>query len=468
MQAGGYSLTIGVRDEHGLGRTDEPVRFPLRETYAQLPEHLSLRDDQGDPLPFQITRRDEAGRPTADSALVFIASLDEGVRERLYRLEAADDDVHMAGIEQLAPVTTDGVRRLDTGTYVVELCAGLANGTTAGKWGVRYFAERDGESLIKDYCNALGGVYGPYFTPENGLVNPPEHAIAEVTPIEEGPVLCEYRLDVEVPNGLDPVLHGSRIEVIWSFYHRSRWVERSYRVSPYETVVDGMTVADKMTVGDEFEGGQGRLLFSRFGAWPQTVFRGGDPYSNVLTGALEQLLDAAPRDGSPERDEFHDAFAGGIRAASYDWYWRPLSVVESFVGQDVVLRHLDQIKDEAGAAMRSAIVGAPFQAAELVDVSAEPEQTAFVRTATKTAMLDPATGYAVVWCTSAPVRRYQIVQRPQSGWVNWGTNGENEYPELPSGTTIRMSYGPTEDWTVDAARMESPLAAYRVPENWTA
>jgi hypothetical protein len=463
-----FGLTIGVRDELGLGRTDEPVRFPLRGTYDRLPGQLVLRDDHGTAIPFQITRRDAAGAPTPDSSLVFVASLAAGVRERRYRLEVGSPELAAGdGIQLLDPVQADGVCRLDTGTYVIELCRGRADGSTAGKWGVRYFAESGGgESLIKDYCNALGGVYGPYFTPENGLINPPEHAVAEVTVLEEGPVLCEYRLDIEVPDGLDPVLHDSHIEVVWSFYHRSRWVDRQYRITEYETVVDGMRVANQMTVGDEFEGGQGRLLFSRFAAWPETVYRGGDPYSNVLTGALEDLLASVPRDGTPERDEFHDAFAGGIRAASYDWYWRPLSVIESFVEPAIIRDRLERIQDESGEAMRAAIVGAPLLSSDAVDVSAEPEQTAFVRTATKTAMLDPSNGYAVVWCTSQPVRRFQIVQRPQSGWVNWGTNGENEFPELPSGTTIRMSYGPTEDWTADAARMESPLVSYVVRDNW--
>jgi hypothetical protein len=461
-----FPVTIGVRDELGLGRTDEPVRFPLRALYAHLPQRLALRDDRGAVVAFQIIGRDAAGAVTADSSLVFLASLAEGVRERRYRLEEGDGTLD-GGICQLSPDQPDGVRRLDTGTYVVELCRGQANGSTAGKWGVRHFAESDGgESLIKDSSNALGGVYGPYFTPENGLINPPEHAIADVTVVEEGPLLCQYQLDIAVPNGLDPALHGARIQVVWTFYHRSRWVDRRYTISHYDTVIDGMRVSNLMTVGDEFEGGQGRLLFSRFAAYPETLFRGGDPYSLVLNDVLEELLDAAPRDGSPDRDEFHDAFAGGIRNASYDWYWRPLSVRESFIDSDLIRERLDVIRDRAGAAMREAIVGARLRRADAVDVSAEPEQTAFVRTATKSAMLEPDSGYAVVWCTSQPVRRFQIVQRPQSGWVNWGTNGENEFPELPSGTTIRMAYGPTEDWTVDAARMESPLAAYVVPARW--
>jgi hypothetical protein len=42
--------------------------------------------------------------------------------------------------------------------------------------------------------------------------------------------------------------------------------------------------------------------------------------------------------------------------------------------------------------------------------------------------------------------------------VNWGTNGENEYPELPSGSTIWSAYGAFADWEAEADKMEAPLA----------
>jgi hypothetical protein len=464
-QADRSQLNVAVRDELGLGRTDEPVQLPLRALDGHDIDGHVLRDDTGQVVPFQVTTTAGDGTQTPAGAIVFLASLPRGSRERLYRLELSDEAsaTKGAGIAVLDPVQSDGVCRLDTGTYIVELCKGRADGTTAGKWGMRYFAESpSGESLIKDYCNAIGGVYGPFFTPENGLINPPEHAVADVTVLEEGPIVCRYKLSADVPDGLDPVLHGSRIEVVWSFYHRSRWIERTYRLSEYETVIDGMQVANKMTVGDEFEGGKGRLLFPRFAAQPETVYRGGDPYSNVLTSTLEGLLEEVPRDDDPAHREFHDAFARGIRSASYDWYWRPLCVLESFVDPEAVRQRLRAIQDAAGEAMRAAIVVGGLKRSPVVDVGDEPEQTAFVRTATKTAMLDPDTGYSVVWCTSQPVRRYQIVQREQSGWVNWGTNGENEFPELPSGSTIRMAYGQFEEWEDEAARMESPVSARRV------
>ena len=71
--------------------------------------------------------------------------------------------------------------------------------------------------------------------------------------------------------------------------------------------------------------------------------------------------------------------------------------------------------------------------AKEVDVNSVPEQTIFPLAANKTAEINPESGYSMVWYTSNIVGRYQIVQRKDSGWVNWGTNGENEYPELPTG-----------------------------------
>jgi len=61
----------------------------------------------------------------------------------------------------------------------------------------------------------------------------------------------------------------------------------------------------------------------------------------------------------------------------------------------------------------------------------------------------------MVWWASQPSGAFQIVQRPQSGWVNWGTNGENECPELPVGATIRTAYGAfTCNWLKIADQME--------------
>ena len=51
-----------------------------------------------------------------------------------------------------------------------------------------------------------------------------------------------------------------------------------------------------------------------------------------------------------------------------------------------------------------------------------------------------------------------VVQRKASGWVNWGTNGENEFPELPSGSTIVSAYGKFDNWKKEVDKMEERLS----------
>ena len=454
---------VRIRDERGLGRCEEPVSVLVGRLDIDPADELVAVDPAGAAQPVQLTRTDPAsGGPTPDSEAVFLISLPQGAREQEYRLRAIRKAAGQRdGIRLIAPEQQDGFRRLDTGRYLLELCQGTASSSTSGKWGVRYFEEvEQGKSLIANSCNALGGVYGPYFTPENGLVNPPEHAVAKVTVLDEGPVLCRYRLDVDVPDGVDPALHGSKIRVTWSFYHRSRWIDRTYQVTPYQTVIDGMPVADKITVGDEFEGGKGGELFTHFAAWPRTLYRGGDPYSGVLLSVLRDLLTQLPDElRTPAADEFRRAFREDVQTASYDWFWRPISVLEDLFDRETVQGKLREVGERARAVVREAIATEGLTTATSVDVSAQPEETAFVRLADKTTMINERTGYSVVWYTSRPVRRYQIVERAQSGWHNWGTNGENEYPELPSGSTIRMAYGRFDDWVAEAERMESPVVA---------
>lgn len=95
--------------------------------------------------------------------------------------------------------------------------------------------------------------------------------------------------------------------------------------------------------------------------------------------------------------------------------------------------------------------------ADPIDVSAVPEQTIFPGAASKTVEFDAEKGRAMVWWTSKPSGAFQIVQRPESGWVNWGTNGENECPELPVGVEIKTAYGPfVQSWREIADGLETP------------
>jgi hypothetical protein len=276
--------------------------------------------------------------------------------------------------------------------------------------------------------------------------------------LEEGKLLCRYRYFCRVPDGLDPNLRGLHLEIIWSFYYQSVCFVRTYRVDHYETTIDQMPVIDKITVGDEFEGGQGKLVFSRFGAAGGTRYRPGDPYAGILARTVRELL-AMPDDKAPKGfGKFKLAVGGDIRRVSWDWYWRLFSVKEGVLGEDDIRHYLGKIRQEANAAVKQDLSRQGLSRVEgLLDVSREADETVFVRDASKTVELSPESGFAMVWYTSNPVARYQIVQRPQSGWINWGTNGENEYPELPSGSTIHTAYGRFASWSDEAAKMEVPV-----------
>jgi hypothetical protein len=91
-----------------------------------------------------------------------------------------------------------------------------------------------------------------------------------------------------------------------------------------------------------------------------------------------------------------------------------------------------------------------------VDVSAVPHETVFAGPASKTAEFHSELDRTMVWWTSEPSGAFQIVQRRQSGWVNWGTNGENECPELPVGVQIKTAYGMFSDgWQHVADQLET-------------
>lgn len=80
-----------------------------------------------------------------------------------------------------------------------------------------------------------------------------------------------------------------------------------------------------------------------------------------------------------------------------------------------------------------------------VNVSSVPDQTIFAGPASKSAEINTKTGQAMIWQTDQAASAFQIVQRPQSGWQNWGTNAENECPSLPVGSLIHTAYGPYQD-----------------------
>ena len=455
--------TLMLNNPDGITRHNEPViaRLFFKEQPID-PSKLKLVNEQGKVIPhqlFDIVYDDDIDTLISACSIVFIVTnLDQLVENYTLYLDEKTPVDNANGIKQLVPTLNDGVKRLDTGHYILELCRGTADGTSYGKWGIRYFsAKAEGRNLIKDCSNAIGGFYGPFFTPANGLINPPEHTIIECETEVEGPIYCRYRFNGKIPNGLDPALHDKSFSIVWEFFYQSPWFRRTYHVDDFETSVDGMPVINKITVGDEYESGKNNVVFSRFASYGGTFYRQGDLYANILADEVNRIL-SQPLDQLPLNARlYRESIGDNINAVSWDFFWRLFCVKEGILSDEEIKSHVKTILRKAHHVVHNSARNKEVLFAKDVDVNSVPEQTIFPLAANKTAEINPESGYAMVWYTSNIVGRYQIVQRKDSGWVNWGTNGENEYPELPTGSTIYTAYGQFDDWQKQADSMEKNI-----------
>ena len=454
--------TLMLNNPDGITRYNEPViaRLFFKEQPID-PSKLKLVNEQGKVIPHQLFDivYDDTNTLISTCSIAFIVTnLEQLVENYTLFLDEKTSISNVSGIKQLAPTLNDGVKRLDTGHYILELCRGTADGTSYGKWGIRYFsAKAEGRNLIKDCSNAIGGFYGPFFTPANGLINPPEHTIVECQTEVEGPIYCRYRFNGKIPNGLDPALHDKSFSIVWEFFYQSPWFRRTYYVDDFETSVDGMPVINKITVGDEYESGQNNVVFSRFASYGGTFYRQGDLYANILADEVNRIL-SQPLDQLPLNARlYRESIGDNINAVSWDFFWRLFCVKEGILSDDEIKSHVKTILRKAHHVVHNSSRNKEVLFAKDVDVNSVPEQTIFPLAANKTAEINPESGYAMVWYTSNIVGRYQIVQRKDSGWVNWGTNGENEYPELPTGSTIYTAYGQFDDWQKQADSMEKNI-----------
>ena len=462
-----HRLPLTIVDPLRLGRLNEPVRIDLAfDLFRPQADGIRVTDATGRPIPSQVVgaAKDAEGRLT-HATLYLLATVPAGdpgfTRNWIYLSDAplpADD---FAGIRTLEPTLSDGVRRLDTGAYVIELCRGTAEGHGGAKWGLRYFeAKAQGINLIHGSQNAFGGVYGPFFTPENGLVNPPAHLVIDVDPVFEGPLACQYRLHGTIPDGLRPELAGKRLEMVWTFFAQTSWFLRTYLPDAYETTIDGRPCRNRITVGDEIESGKGNLHLSGYKHVGGTGYRAGDLYAEILLDRIEKLKVKKPHAMHAAMERLGIDPAEDPSAWHWDNYWRLFCVIEGALERDV-------LKDEVEGIWRHAheVVWSDREhnrlkySSDLVDVSREPQQTIFPLDARKTVEYSPLSGFSFVRYVNRTVPRMQIVQRLDSGWVNWGTNGENEYPEMPSGSTIWSAYARFDDAEREAARMETPVVA---------
>ena len=455
--------TLMLNNPDGITRHNEPViaRLFFKEQPID-PSKLKLVNEQEKVIPhqlFDIVYDDTTDTLISACSIAFIVTnLEQLVENYTLYLDEKTPVDNANGIKQLVPTLNDGVKRLDTGHYILELCRGTADGTSYGKWGIRYFsAKAEGRNLIKDCSNAIGGFYGPFFTPANGLINPPEHTIVECETEVEGPIYCRYRFNGKIPNGLDPALHDKSFSIVWEFFYQSPWFRRTYYVDDFETSVDGMPVINKITVGDEYESGQNNVVFSRFASYGGTFYRQGDLYANILADEVNRILSQPLDQLPPNARLYRESIGDNINAVSWDFFWRLFCVKEGILSDEEIKSHVKTILRKAHHVVHNSSRNKEVLFAKDVDVNSVPEQTIFPLAANKTAEINPESGYAMVWYTSNIVGRYQIVQRKDSGWVNWGTNGENEYPELPTGSTIYTAYGQFDDWQKQADSMEKNI-----------
>lgn len=391
-----------------------------------------------------------------DSDHNFVAIVNfSGPEEKLsFDHEIEEDKVK--GIKEIPTAKeNDAYVHLNTGKFDFELCRGTAQGEGSSKWGLRHFMAVDEKrDLLPSGNNAMGGFYGPFFTPDNGLINPAEHLIVDIKPIENGPVMKEYRLSGRIPDGLKPELHGKRFALDWSFYYDVPFFSRVYHVDHFQTTVNQRSIVDKITVGDEFESGIGQLVFDRFATYDGVWYREGDPYSGQLANKVQELV----HDGQKRSDRFEDfrkQLTSNMANAHWDLYWRLFSVWENALSQDEIETNLHDVRQKAF--VLAELNDRPWLfSADPVNVSEVSDQTVFAGPATKSAEINTQTGQAMVWQTEHASNAFQIVQRPQSGWQNWGTNAENECPSLPVGSLIHTAYGPYQNnWREVADSLEA-------------
>lgn len=423
--------TITVTDPLPGPRTSEPITFTLPGTYTGA--LWAARTSEGTVVPCQrLDAQSDDQQTTFITVLSFEGKVD-------FQLQGPWQGA-VDGITEQTPREEDAHVRLDTGYFDLELCRGTAQGTGASKWGIRHFAaNHEGIDLLPSGNNAIGGFYGPFFTPENGLINPPEHTTVHIEEVEKGPLLHHYRLHGTIPDGLLEELKGKSFTIDWRFTHGTPYFQRQYRVDDFQTVINGRSVTNKITVGDEFEGGPGKLVFDRFETHSSTRYRAGDPYAEELVKMVEETVATSPS-RSEKFAEFREQLGSGMESAHWDLYWRMFCSWEAVLDEREIQERLTRVR--AASHVRADHPERPWIIAEEpVDVSAVNDATIFPGAASKTVEFSSTTGRAMVWWTGQPSGAFQIVQRRESGWVNWGSNGENECPELPVGTPIKTAYG---------------------------
>lgn len=443
--------TIKISDTSNKIKINVPVIFAVTEDLAG---NLWLAHDQENHEIVCQRLQEEANK------FIAIVSFTQGAVQ--LQFDHVLDSSEVDGIQEIKSTQeTDAYVHLNTGVFDFELCRGNAQGEGSSKWGLRHFKSvQEDKDLLPSGNNAMGGFYGPFFTPDNGLINPAEHLIVDIQALEDGPIFKKYRLSGRIPDGLKPELYGKHFSLDWSFYYNVPFFSRVYHVDHFQTTVNHRSITDKITVGDEFESGIGHQVFDRFitdsGVW----YRAGDPYANDLADKVQTLVNDGQSRGAAF-EKFRSLLTGDMASAHWDLYWRLFSVWENALERSEDEAQLADIR--AQAFVEAETNDRPWTYSQQpVDVSQVADQTIFAGPATKSAEINTQTHQAMIWQTAQAAGAFQIVQRPNSGWQNWGTNGENECPALPTNTLIQTAYGPFEDNWQDVADSLEALAKVAV------
>ncbi len=247
-------IEITITEPIGIARRNEPVAVPLPgDGRRETPLHVEVVTENREYIPAQIF----SGFDGTEGAL-FVLSCNGGEKKRAtLELTPAESAACTNFKHHKADKRVGGIRKIDTGVYIVQIGTGLADGSMQGKWGLNFLQRKDEELNLID-GNSFGGVYGPFFTQENACKAYDEelgigarHYSMTFKELDNGPVLYRCLLEGTPPAGADENVKEKRVEALFSFYYGSDWFDRSYTIDDYKTVIWGETIRNNLTVGDE-------------------------------------------------------------------------------------------------------------------------------------------------------------------------------------------------------------------------
>ena len=166
-------IPIDIYNHTETDRKNEPVKIDLYfDIFKPKEEGIVVKDQEGNEITFQTFNCIKENNKLIFDSIYILCSFGSKEKKKSFNIFLSYKSFvkkDITGIKKLPTKLNDGFVKLDTGKYIIELCKGTAQGHGGSKWGIRYFENKEqGINLIKDSNNAFGGVYGPFFTVENG------------------------------------------------------------------------------------------------------------------------------------------------------------------------------------------------------------------------------------------------------------------------------------------------------------